>query len=63
LPEDLARQAAEAGVMIAIDSDAHDLSGLDVMEYGIGIARRAWVPADSVINTWDLDRLLEWLGR
>lgn len=63
LPEELARQAVEAGVLIAIDSDAHDLRGLDVMEYGIGIARRGWVEKDSVINTWPLDQLLEWLGR
>lgn len=62
LPEDLARAAIEAGVLIAIDSDAHDLDGLNVMEYGIAIARRGWVPRDSVINTWDRDRLLEWLG-
>ncbi|TVR72855.1 MAG: DNA polymerase/3'-5' exonuclease PolX [Sphaerobacteraceae bacterium] len=63
LPEDLARQAVEAGVLIAIDSDAHDLQGLDVMEYGVGIARRGWVETDSVVNTWTLDDLLDWLGR
>lgn len=63
LPEDLARQAIGAGVLIAIDSDAHDLNGLNVMEYGVGIARRGWVESESVTNTWALDRLLNWLGR
>jgi DNA polymerase (family X) len=63
LPEQLAREAVSAGVLIAINTDAHDLSGLDIMEYGVAIARRGWVPKDSVINTWDRDRLLEWLNR
>jgi DNA polymerase (family X) len=63
LTEDLARKAVEAGVLIAIDSDAHDLRGLDVMEYGVGIARRGWVETDSVINTWSWEDLKAWLGR
>jgi DNA polymerase (family X) len=63
LPEDLARQAVAAGALIAIDSDAHDLEGLEVMEYGVGIARRGWVESGSVVNTWDVDRLMNWLSR
>jgi DNA polymerase (family X) len=63
LPEELARKAVEQGVFISIDSDAHDLAGLDVMEYGVGIARRAWIEARSVVNTWDVDALLTWLRR
>lgn len=63
LPEELARAAIKAGVLISIDSDAHDLAGLNVMEYGVGIARRGWVETGSVVNTWSLDRLLNWLGR
>jgi len=27
------------------------------------VARRAWVQAGSVINTWPLERLLRWLNR
>jgi DNA polymerase (family X) len=63
LPEDLARQAANAGVLVSIDSDAHDLAGLDVMEFGVGIARRAWLEPGNVVNTWSLDELLAWLSR
>jgi DNA polymerase (family X) len=63
LPEELAAQAVEAGAIIAINSDAHNLRGLDVMEFGVGIARRAWLEAGSVINTWSRDEVLAWLGR
>jgi DNA polymerase (family 10) len=56
-----ARQALEAGVLLAIDSDAHHPSSLDLVRYGIGVARRAWVEPQRVINTWPLEDLLAWL--
>lgn len=63
LNDEHARMAVESGVLLAIDSDAHDLASLDLVRYGIGVARRAWVPAASVINTRSLPDLLAWLGR
>ncbi len=63
LPEHLVAQAVEAGVSIAINSDAHNLRGLDVMEFGVGIARRAWLNSEHIVNTWPLDRVEQWLGR
>ena len=63
LPEHLVAQAVEAGVSIAINSDAHNLRGLDVMEFGVGIARRAWLSSEHIVNTWPLDRVEQWLGR
>lgn len=52
------RRAIELGCKIAINSDAHELAGMEVMPYGIGTARRAWVTADQVINTRPLPELL-----
>lgn len=46
-----ARRALELGCKLAINSDAHEAHGMEVMEYGIGTARRAWVRADDVVNT------------
>jgi DNA polymerase (family X) len=46
-----ARAAAEAGVKIAVTSDAHQISALDYVEIGIGQARRAWLTKDQVLNT------------
>jgi DNA polymerase (family 10) len=53
-----ARRAVELGCKIAINSDAHEVSGMDVMPYGIGTARRAWLTADDVVNTRPLDAML-----
>lgn len=46
-----ARAAAEAGVMLVIDSDAHRPSTLANMRWGIATARRAWLTKDQVANT------------
>jgi DNA polymerase (family X) len=46
-----ARAAAEAGVTIVIDSDAHGAETLTNMRYGVATARRAWLTAAHVANT------------
>jgi DNA polymerase (family 10) len=53
-----ARRAVELGCKLAINSDAHETSGFEVMEYGVATARRAWVTAADVINTRPLDEML-----
>ncbi|MCW2958912.1 MAG: polX [Solirubrobacterales bacterium] len=55
-----ARAAAQAGVLIVIDSDAHGPEKLGVTRWGIGTARRAWLTPEQVANTrtWEeLDAL------
>jgi DNA polymerase (family X) len=46
-----ARLAAEAGVMIVIDSDAHSARTLSVIRYGVATARRGWLTKENVANT------------
>jgi DNA polymerase (family 10) len=46
-----ARAAAEAGVPIVIDSDAHSVRNLALISYGIATARRAWLTPAQVANT------------
>jgi DNA polymerase (family 10) len=51
LSEVHARAAAEAGVTILIDSDAHSARNLELMKYGVWTARRAWLSPAQVANT------------
>ncbi len=51
------RRARDKGIKIPIDPDAHSLAGLDVMRYGIGIARKGWLRASDVLNTLDVAAL------
>jgi DNA polymerase (family X) len=46
-----ARMAGEAGVKIAVTTDAHRLSALGHIEMGIAQARRAWLTKEQVLNT------------
>jgi DNA polymerase (family X) len=46
-----ARAAAEAGVRVLIDSDAHSARNLELLRYGIATARRAWLTPEQVANT------------
>ncbi len=61
LSEHHARLAAEAGVVILLNTDAHGVDTLRNMAYAIATARRAWLTAADVANTrgWrDFSRLL-----
>jgi DNA polymerase (family 10) len=46
-----ARAAADAGVKLVINSDAHRAERFDVIRYGVATARRAWLTAGDVANT------------
>lgn len=63
LPADLVRLARRHGVKFSIDSDAHAVPHLTHQRFGVGIAQRAWLTPDDVVNTWPLTRLLSYLGR
>ena len=45
------RMAKEAGVRLAISTDAHRVADLDLMRFGIDQARRGWLEPDDVVNT------------
>ena len=58
-----ARRAKEMGIPISINTDAHSEADLDMLFYGVATARRAWLEAKDVINTWPTKKLLDWLKK
>ena len=50
-PDDLLRQAADAGCAFAIDTDAHAPGQLDWLDNGCERAERAGITPDRVLNT------------
>ncbi|MGH7804482.1 MAG: DNA polymerase/3'-5' exonuclease PolX, partial [Candidatus Binatia bacterium] len=58
LNEEHARKAVEAGAKLVIDTDAHATAHLALVDYGVAVARRAWVEAGSVINTLPVEGFL-----
>lgn len=58
----MARYAAEKGVLVPINPDAHSTGALGNVAWGINVARKAWLTAPQVLNTWDLDKLETYLA-
>lgn len=56
-----AKRAVDMGCLIAINTDAHHPRDFALAQFGLGAARRAWLTADNVINTWPIEKLLQWL--
>lgn len=56
-----ARRAVELGIPLAINTDAHSADQLDLLSFGVITARRGWVEAHSVLNTWPVERFAAWL--
>src|SRR6185503_16002039 len=46
-----ARAAAQAGVLILVNTDAHSIDDFGFRRWGIATARRAWLTRDQVANT------------
>jgi DNA polymerase (family 10) len=61
LDDGYAHRAKELGIPLSINTDAHTEAGLDVLFFGVAIARRAWLAKDDVINSWPVEKLLDWL--
>jgi DNA polymerase (family 10) len=46
-----ARAAAQAGVLLTIDSDAHGANTMHHVRWGVATARRAWLTPENIANT------------
>jgi DNA polymerase (family 10) len=56
------RLAVEAGVRLAINTDAHSVAALDYLRYGVANARRGWATPAHVVNTREWPELQAQLG-
>jgi putative hydrolase len=59
-PSPLLRLAIEMGCLFSIDSDAHAPGQLDFLSYGCARAEELGLDPERIVNTWPVDRLLEW---
>lgn len=50
--------AQEAGVKVAINTDAHAIDQLKYMEIGIKYAQKAWLKKETVVNAWPLEQFI-----
>ena len=62
-PRRILRDAVEAGILLAIDTDAHAPGQLDWQANGVARAVECGVDVDRVVTSWSADELLAWTAR
>lgn len=55
--------AMEQNVPIAINTDAHAIEQLDVMEIGTKYAQKAWLKKELIVNTWSLKQFETFINK
>ena len=51
------KKAKDRGLKISLGTDTHYAAGLQMMRFGVGIARRAWLERRDILNCLSLNRL------
>ncbi len=60
-PDDLIQDAIRHGVRMAISTDSHATWQMDMMKYGVAIARRGWAKKSDILNTMPYNQFVKWL--
>ena len=59
-PSRLLQLARNIGCLFSIDTDAHAPGQLEFLDYGCERAHTMGIPADRIVNTWPLEKLMAW---
>ncbi len=63
LPDTLVREAVKRGVKLSLGTDSHIASDLDMMKYGVDVARRGWCKESDIVNCLNYHELIQWLKK
>lgn len=61
LPDTIVYDARKAGVRFCIDTDSHGVFQMDMMRYGVSVARRGWCEKDDIVNALGYNEFRKWL--
>lgn len=62
LPDSLVRKAVSRGIKMMINTDAHEAAQMNLMPYGVSVARRGWAEKGDIINSLSWASLRAKLG-
>ena len=60
--DDLVRAALKFGVKFVINTDAHEVSQMENMRFGVAVARRGWATKKDIVNTWGWTDFAKWFN-
>ncbi|MBI2031116.1 MAG: DNA polymerase III [Candidatus Levybacteria bacterium] len=61
LPGSIIKMAVENKVKMIINTDSHALWQMNLMKYGVEIARRGWATKNDILNTLGYNDFVKWL--
>jgi len=61
LPDTLVRQAISIGTKLVISTDAHADDQMELMTFGVSVARRGWTQKSDILNTLGYNEFYLWL--
>ena len=61
LPDTIVFDARQEGLRFIINTDAHAVDQMDLMEYGVSVARRGWCEKRDIVNALEYTKFKEWL--
>lgn len=63
LPDDLVQEAVKSGVGMVISTDSHRVDQMDLIKFGVSVARRGWAEKNDIINTLSYNQFLKELKK
>lgn len=61
LPDTIVYDAREEGLRFCINTDSHAVSQMDMMRYGVSVARRGWCEKRDVLNAMEYNDFKSWI--
>ena len=61
LSDMMVREAIKNQVKLVINTDSHEVSQMDLIKYGISVARRGWSTKADILNCMPYNKVKEWL--
>ncbi|MBI2613696.1 MAG: hypothetical protein HYW62_02905, partial [Candidatus Levybacteria bacterium] len=62
LPDSLIKEAVDNGVKLVVNTDSHEVSQMNLMKYGVAMARRGWATKNDILNTLSYNDFMKWLS-
>jgi len=63
LSDSVVRLAVESGVKMVINTDSHATWQMELMRFGVSVARRGWATENDILNTLSYNEFLDWLKK
>lgn len=61
LTDNIVKKAVDANIKLVVNTDSHEVSQMNLMRYGVSVARRGWATPSDILNTWEYNKVEKWL--